>query len=163
VISIRFQGLLFRDPVQLRTASHGWARATIGDEHSEVSVAASYLSDALGDFITGVETLFGTERSECIWEIEPGAFCWKFGREGSRCTVQVFRNDENAPVFSGEDSLLHFSSEVKSAVQKVLDERGEQGYLDKWGHPFPEKSYRKLAQLIDRERKNEQGKSPSTD
>jgi hypothetical protein len=134
--------------------SHGWARATIGDEHPEVSIAASYLSDALGDFISAVESLFGTERSECIWEIEPGEFCWKFGREGSRCTVEVLRNTENAPVFSGEDGLLHFSSEVDNAFQKLLDEWGEQGYLEKWGHPFPEKSHAKLARLIDRERKN---------
>jgi len=54
--------------------SHGWAVAVVGDEHSEVSVTASYVNDALYDFVEAVVSLFGTERSECIWEIEPGRF-----------------------------------------------------------------------------------------
>ena len=68
--------------------------------------------------------------------------------------MEVLWNNENAPVFSGEDGLLHFSSEVAKAFQKLLDEWGEKGYLEKWGHPFPEKSHVNLARLIDRERKN---------
>jgi hypothetical protein len=31
--------------------SHGWARAVVGNENAEASVSASYLSDALGDFV----------------------------------------------------------------------------------------------------------------
>jgi len=134
--------------------SHGWAVAVVGDEHSEVSVTASYVNDALCDFVEAVVSLFGTERSECIWEIEPGRFYWKFGREGTRCTMQVFRNNENEPLFSGDDDLVHFGSEVENAFQKLLDEWGEQGYLNNWGHPFPEKAHRKLALRIDKERKN---------
>ena len=93
--------------------------------------------------------------------MEPGEFCWKFGREGSRCTVQVVRNNENAPAFSAEDGLLHFSSEVENSLQKLVDEWSEQCYLEKWGHPFPEKSHRKLVRLINRERKSAEG-TPQT-
>lgn len=131
--------------------SHGWARATINGEHSEVTVTASYLSDALGDFISAVEGLFRAEHSECVWEEEPGEFRWKFRREGPRCIVEVLRNDENAPLFLGEDRLLHFGAEVSSAFQELLEKWGAQGYLEKWGHPFPEKAHRDVARLIERE------------
>jgi hypothetical protein len=50
-------------------------------------------------------------------------------RAGIRCAVEVFRNNEDQAIFSGDDDLLHFSSEVENALQKLLDEWGEERYL----------------------------------
>lgn len=133
--------------------SHGWAVAVVGDEHAEVSVPASYLCDALRDFVDAVQSLFTSEGAECIWEEEPGQFCWKFRRAGVRCAVEVFLNNEQQAIFSGDDDLLHFSSQVENVLQKLLDEWGEESYLKKWGHPFPQEAHRKLGQAINIERK----------
>jgi hypothetical protein len=124
----------------------------VGDERAEVSVPASYLCDALRDFVDAVQSVFATESAECIWEEEPGQFCWKLRRAGVRCAVEVFRNNEEQPIFSGDDDLLHFSSEVERALQKLLDGWGEERYLKEWGHAFPLEAHRKLSQAIKMER-----------
>ena len=136
-----------------RLQSHGWAVAVVGDEHTEVSVPASYLCDALRDFVDAVQSLFTSETADCSWEEEPGQFCWKFRRTGARCAVEIFQNNEEQAIFSGDDDLLHFGSEVESTLQKLLDEWGEESYLKKWGHPFPQEAHRKLGQAINIERK----------
>jgi hypothetical protein len=135
-----------------RLRSHGWAVAVIGDDHAEVSVPASYLSDALGDFVDTVRRVFATERAECHWQIEPGQFCWRLQRTGPRCVVEVLRNNEEQAIFSGSDDLLHFGSEVESTLQKLLTEWGEERYLTQWGHEFPHEAHRKLTQALKIER-----------
>lgn len=135
-----------------RLRSHGWAVAVIGDENAEVSVPASYLTDALCDFIDAVRRVFTTERAECLWQIEPGQFCWMLRRTGSRCTVEVLRNNEEQAIFSGSDDLLHFGSEVESTLQKLLAEWGEERYLTQWGHAFPHEAHGKLSQALKIER-----------
>jgi hypothetical protein len=133
--------------------SHGWARAFIGNGRVEVKVTASYLTDALGDFVDAVQRLFTEDRTECIWEEEPGEFLWKLHNEGVRCVVEVFQDGRVPEIFSGDDDLLHFGGEVEGAIQKLLDELGVEGYLKKWGHPFPQEAYSKLKQAIEGERK----------
>jgi hypothetical protein len=128
--------------------SHGWAVAVVSDEHTEVSLPASYLCDALRDFVDAVQALFTTESAECTWEEEPGRFCWKFRRSGDGCAVEVFRDNEESAIFSGDDDLLHLTSEVESALQKLLDKWGEDGYLKQWGYPFPKEAHFKLVQAI---------------
>jgi hypothetical protein len=133
--------------------SHGWARAVVGNENAEASLTASYLSDALSDFVDGVQELFANDSAECIWQQEPGEFHWKFRRVGVRCVVAVFWNGEKKPIFSGEDDLLHFSSQVADTLLRLLDEHGEKAYLETWGYPFPHEADRKLRQAITVERK----------
>jgi hypothetical protein len=54
---------------QLR--GYGWALATIANERTEMKVPASYLCDALGDFVNAVQSLFVTDSAQCLWEQEP--------------------------------------------------------------------------------------------
>ena len=135
-----------------RLRSRGWAVAVVGDENAQVSVPASYLCDALRDFVDAVQSVFTTDGAECIWEEEPGRFRWKLRRAGIRCAVEVFRNNEDQAIFSGDDDLLHFSSEVENALQKLLDEWGEERYFKQWGYAFPQEAHRKLSQAIKSER-----------
>jgi hypothetical protein len=137
---------MIRFDYQLR--SHGWAVAVVANGGSEISIRASYLSDALRDFVDAVQSLFAAETAKCVWEEEPGRFCWKFRRDGLRCLVEVFQNNEEQAIFSADDDLLHFSSEVESALQKVLDEWGEDRYFKQWGYAFPKEAHQKLRQAI---------------
>ena len=133
--------------------SHGWARAVVSNENAEVSLTASYLSDALSDFVDAVQKLFTNDSAECIWQQEPGEFHWKFRRLGVRCVVAVFWNAEKQPIFSAEEDFLHFSSQIEDALRRLLDEHGEKAYLENWGYPFPHEAHRKLRQAINVERK----------
>ena len=130
--------------------SRGWAVAVVANRGSEIAIRASYLSDALRDFVDAVQSLFATETAKCVWEEEPGQFCWNFRRAGFRCLVEVFQNNEDQAIFSADDDLLHFSSEVENALQKLLDEWGEDRYFKQWGYAFPKEAHQKLRQAIGR-------------
>jgi hypothetical protein len=149
---------MIRFDYQLR--SHGWAVAVFANEGSETSVRASYLTDALRDFVDAVQSLFIAEAAECVWEEEPGKFCWKFRRAGARCVVEVFRNNEEQAILSADDDLLHFGTRVESALQKLLDEWGEDRYFKQWGYAFPQEARRKLSQAIRTERSRRKTANP---
>jgi hypothetical protein len=55
-----------------RLTGSGWALATIANEQSEMKIPASYLCDALRDFVDAVQSLFVADSAQCMWEQEPG-------------------------------------------------------------------------------------------
>jgi hypothetical protein len=61
--------------------SSGWALATIANGQAEMKIPASYLCDALRDFVDAVRSLFVTDRAQCVWEEEPGEVRWEFRRD----------------------------------------------------------------------------------
>ena len=71
-----------------RLTGSGWAVAELSDEKSEARIPASYLCDALRDFVVAVEDVFSAESGECLWEEEPGEVHWKFQRTGDRVTCR---------------------------------------------------------------------------
>jgi hypothetical protein len=126
-----------------RVSGAGWAVATIGDERAEMTFPASYLCDALRDFVDAVQSLFVTSTAECAWEQEPGEVKWTFQRNGSRLSVQVGWHDGREK-FAGDVDPLHFSTEVKRELDRIIADWGDEGYLKQWHHPFPHEAYRKL-------------------
>ena len=130
-----------------RLTGSGWAVAELSDEKSSARIPASYLCDALRDFVAAVEGVFSAENAECLWEEEPGEVLWKFQRRGDRVTVAARWNKEKA-MFDSEDDLLHFGSQVTVALQKLLDEWGVDGYSKKWGYPFPVEAHHGLERAI---------------
>jgi hypothetical protein len=136
--------------------SHGWALATISDGQTEVTFPASYLCDALRDFVDALASLSTASSAECMWQEEPGQVRWSFRRAGDRVTVHVSWADENHGTFSADDDLLHFGEEVNKELRNLLNEWGVKGYLDKWGHPFPQEAHNKLEQALIHERKQRQ-------
>ena len=127
--------------------SPGWAAATITHERAELTVPASYLCDALRDFVDALQSVFVTNSAECNWEEEPGAVKWEFRRSGSRLTVKANWHDERES-FAADDDLLHFSSEVDRELDGLLAEWGADRYLKQWHYPFPQEAHNKLKQAI---------------
>jgi len=130
-----------------RLTGSGWAVAELGDQKTKARVPASYLCDALGDFVLAVEGVFSAESTECLWEEEPGEVHWKFRRAGDRVVVRVGRSEDHV-TFDGEDDLLHFGSQVDSALRRLLDEWGVEGYSKQWGHPSPAEAHQRLEKAI---------------
>jgi len=133
-----------------RLTSVGWATATIADEWDEMSVPASYLCDALRDFVYAVLSLFFSTKSECGWEEEPGKVIWKFHRNGKRLEVDV-RWSDGQESFTGKDDFLHFCSEVDRQLDGLLATWTAEGYQRQWHHPFPQEAHSKLKQAIESE------------
>ena len=135
-----------------RLKGAGWAVAAIGDGQTEVTFPASYLCDALRDFVDAVQSLFTTGSAECIWEEEPGLVCWRFNRTGDTVAVEVRWLKEERPMSFGKDDLLHFASTVDRELRNLLDEWGADRYLKEWQYPFPIEEQQRLEQAIERER-----------
>ncbi|HEV8046154.1 MAG TPA: hypothetical protein VGP35_00380 [Terriglobales bacterium] len=134
---------------QLR--SYGWALATIASERTEMKVPASYLCDALGDFVNAVQSVFVTDSAQCLWEQEPGLVIWEFRRDGPNITVKAYW-DHDGESLVGTDDLLLFSEQVNRELDGLLAAWGEDGYLKKWHYPFPNEAQAKLRQGIQREK-----------
>jgi hypothetical protein len=134
-----------------RLTSSGWALATIANGQAEMKVPASYLCDALRDFVDAVQSLFVTDRAQCVWEEEPGEVRWKFRRDGPNVTVKVYWDGDEESLL-GDDDLLRFSGQVDRELDGLLATWGKEGYLEKWRHPFPHEAHNKLRRGIQRER-----------
>jgi hypothetical protein len=133
----------------------GWALATIANEQAEMKVPASYLCDALRDFVDAVQSLFVTDRAQCTWDEEPGEVRWEFSRDGTNVAVKVYWDYDGGESLLGDDDLLRFSEQVDRELDGLLAAWGDDGYLKKWVlHPFPHEAHAKLRQGIQREREH---------
>ena len=135
-----------------RLSGAGWAVATIANERSAMSIPASYLCDALGDFVDAVQSLFDSNYAECLWEEEPGIVRWEFRRDGSRVILKVGWDQTEGEHLVGEDDWLHFSEEVDRELDRLLVEWGEERYFEEWEYRFPKEGHYKLKQGIKQER-----------
>ena len=97
-----------------------------------------------------MEGVFSVESAECFWEEEPAEVRWKFRHAGDRVVVTVGwgENQVTQVTFEGDDDLLHFASQVNSALQRLLDDWGVEGYSKHWGHPFPAEEHQRLEDAI---------------
>ena len=131
-----------------RLTGAGWSEARLADGSSSVTLAASYVGDALGGLLKAVAALLeGAQHARCSWAQEPGESRWIFDRAGSevRLLVLAFHHaefpepdDTGRAVFESAGSLREMAEAIAGGAQEVLDEYGEDGYLEVWGeHPFP--------------------------
>jgi len=75
-----------------KLTGHGWAECTVMDGDDASPMRVSYLSDALGDLVRAVLSLFESATScvvECEWTDEPGEYHWRFTRIGDSVHVQI--------------------------------------------------------------------------
>ena len=132
---------------------------TIADpEHVQHLWPSSVLSDALGDLTRGVASLLqGTDRLSVSWQDEPGEWRWLLIRHADRLSIRIVRfeetfshrrDEEGVPIFQRACRLADFAGQLKSELQRLLDELGPEGYHKQWGRPFPCAEYETLDQLI---------------
>ncbi len=142
-----------------------WLRPTA----SYLSDALRAFTDAVDAVVRG------RDRVACMWEEEPGNFLWLFEGQGSSVTVSVYWNDRGFDQFwwnrlnMGGPDYIDIAFEppvgrlpgelrgrfattrhelgvgVLGALDKLADDLGDQGYLDKWSrHPFPHREHERL-------------------
>ena len=131
-----------------RLTGLGWAEARVSDGASTATITASYLDDALGDLLEAVGVLLeGAEEARCSWTEEPGESRWTFRREGAAVQLRVLvfpgmyshePDGTGVVVFDTLQPLREVARAIATGAQAVLDEHGEDGYLQRWyEHPFP--------------------------
>jgi len=142
----------------------GWADCTVTLNGNSINISASYLSDALGNLVLAAGmTYSGFHAVSFGFDEEPGEYRWVIDRlDGLRMNLQVLEFEElwgNAPnekgtvLLEGQMDIKEFAEEVERAATTVLQQHGENGYLEKWvEHPFPTHQLAFLNQLVERYR-----------
>src|SRR4051812_13182088 len=111
------------------------AATSIGEGPEMESLSVSQASDALGDFVAALQSVFAVNEAECGWVLESGELEWHFQRQGSQVTVEALlfkdvRRSAADPdpalafdrvVFSGRDYLLDFAVQVDRELQQLID------------------------------------------
>lgn len=138
--------------IEYRLTGCGWFECTLTVDGEETTVSASYLGDALGDLAQAVLAVCsGAEASSCLFWEEPGEFRWSFRSSGGFVLIEIdwfddweqFRTDhQGKQVFCAEVGLDELREQLADAMQRVLDEWGEDGYLEQWAQaPFPTRAF----------------------
>ncbi|MDR3710219.1 MAG: hypothetical protein P4L33_18135 [Capsulimonadaceae bacterium] len=145
----------------------GWARATVEDRQNAPAMEVSYLSNALGDLVNAIISLFSETSGDpiiCEWHDEPGENIWTFRRNDAYVRIHILQSgvyprglpiedfdDDNCDklLFDDDCSLLHLATQVEDQMRHVLQEYGEAGYKEKWMEDdFPMKELTHLTDLI---------------
>jgi hypothetical protein len=141
----------------------GWAECRISLGTKSTSISASYLSDALGALANHTcQMLQGTTECSFSFDEEPGEYRWILHRiDPDRLEVRILEFPElwsNAPnsegklIFEATCRLKDFGQAVATALNKLIEQHGEEGYHEKWGeHPFPLESHKNLKLLLERQ------------
>ncbi len=136
----------------------GWSSAILSDGEQNVSLVASYISDALGDLTRAVLALLhGAEGATFTWLSEPGVDEWRVARQGDDVdiVVTVFNDDRRFKarrgevVFSMRCPLTRLANEVLDELWRLLETVGMDGYKERWqAHDFPLTDYKQLRELL---------------
>ena len=146
--------------VSYNLTGSGWSECTVVIDEQYAKLGASYLSDAFGDLMAAMIRLVeGQPEATTSFAEEPGEYRWRFfRRDPDRLFIRILefpqlwgdRPDEDGkPVLEAECRLRSFAGAVLSESQRLLEEHGLQGYLEKWvEHEFPLEKHERLRQLL---------------
>src|SRR5216684_621253 len=127
----------------------GWAECTLRVGEAQVTVTASYLSDALDDLASAIAALLrGYPRPTASFDEEPGEYRWIFeplpaGQVRIRILdfKQLWGNrpdEEGTQIFEAECRQRTLAGAMVSALQKLEQKHGIAGYREEWvEHDFP--------------------------
>ena len=134
--------------------------AQFSDGTQEVTLVASYCSDAISDLLDTILVLLeGADEGACVWMQEPGEFHWLFKRKAEKILLRLVWFDDN---FSGdfpkeagrillltECDLHSIATEFYHALSHLLDTLGIEGYKEHWNlYEFPHRTYKELGERI---------------
>ena len=147
--------------VTFRLTGTGWAECHLKDEHSECTVTASYLSDALRNLVLAATAVVSGFRNVTFsFDEEPGEFRWVISTPRlNEIELQIleFRElwnerPDSAGILRFRTRCLPgiFAEAVHRAAGDVLSAIGERGYAEKWAeHPFPLAQLQELGRLLE--------------
>jgi hypothetical protein len=145
--------------IQKMTIQSGWFDLTIFDEDKETVLSASYLSDAISDFIDAILLLCeGAKKVSFFWMNEPGETQWSISRNGKLASIKVVYSlynertmefDEEV-LFNGQVSLVRLAREVLRAMNRLNIEYPKEVYRSVWhkDYAYPEKTVHRLSDAI---------------
>jgi hypothetical protein len=127
---------------------HGWARAKFEIGEAQLSLLASYMTDALGDLIRAALALAGgSSDQKVVWVEEPGCSEWVLIRDSETLRVQIVHYDGLSPTHLGDlgvpeldasCSTAEFLNAIYLGADAALSAHGPDRYKELWrAHEFP--------------------------
>ncbi len=142
----------------------GWMTCGFEADGISVEFTASYLTDALADFLKAIgdlRDLFGegaipTKGTGCTWEGETEQLHWNFRlKDDDLLSIQVdYQEDEGLEnskkwLVITEVPYDEFVELVINALDKLIKQHGLTGYVEMWHeHQFPLSSFLKLKHYV---------------
>lgn len=128
----------------------GWATCKLETSNQQFSFDASWISDALGDFLKALWLLnpdnnpeFYRNETECTWYQEPGLTEWKFkisdiksDVENLSIRVNQYFNDDGEGIPGTTECTCNYDELIFSVVEsleRLIQEIGLVGYREMWG------------------------------
>lgn len=145
--------------IQKMTIQAGWLDVTIFDEDKETILTASYLTDAISDFVVAIALLCeGAKERSFIWMNEPGETQWIISSDGKLASIKVVYSlynertitcDEEV-LFIGQVLLVRLAREVLRALNRLNMEYPGEVYQSAWykDYTYPEKAVHRLSDAI---------------
>lgn len=137
----------------------GWLDMSLQNEEQETVITASYLSDAVSDFVMAAVLMCeGSSERTVVWVNEPGETKWVFTRKDQEVLMKVvysLYNDrtmiiEEEVLYQGSVSLIRLAREVLRAMNRLKMEYPGSKYQEVWhkDYLFPEKTIQRLSESI---------------
>jgi hypothetical protein len=137
----------------------GWARGAIVLAGCRIELDVSYIHDTFNDIVEALLMASkGQEAVEWVYFHEPRSTHVCLTRAGDRRAIALRRfSDFRVPrprlgepgtvIAEGLVLLRKLIADVIIAGSRIIDEHGEQGYLQSWGHHFPTRAFAELKHL----------------
>ncbi|MGW5106670.1 hypothetical protein [Nocardia sp. NPDC004123] len=123
----------------------GWANVRVSDENTDATAVASYVTGAPQYLLRAVTDIVrGLPQAHAEFEAEPTVYRWLFRRQGNEIDIRLLEvANYDLPDSSGTQlwhscqTVWALAASVCICFRDVLRRYGFQGYLDRWGYPFP--------------------------
>jgi hypothetical protein len=131
----------------------GWAEVRVGDDRSDATLTASYVSGAAPQelLIAVSRNAAGATEARVQFEAEPEAYRWILTRDGEQVDVRVLRladgdlhDGAGTDVFTTSQPVDVLVRAVVRCFDEVFSAYGESVYESSWKSPFPREELERL-------------------
>ena len=134
---------------------HGWIEVNLASEENEVTMIASYLSNAPYELIITLALLSEgiIDETMFLWKDEPGEYRWMFKNQNDFLELKVlhlqaFSNKNDQIIFIGKENLGRFVHRVLREFNAIKKNYSTDDYKNLWGHEFPLDALNRLSAAI---------------
>jgi hypothetical protein len=146
--------------IQYKIVGAGWSECVLDVYGQTCTVTASYLSDALGEFVKAVNHILGGgNEARFSFDEEPGEYRWILKRnEDNALLITIIEfpdlwgdkdDSEGKVIFEATCQAHEFGKALLVSLNGLLDDYGIVGYKEKWvDAEYPVEQYNELCSHV---------------
>ena len=146
--------------VQYKLVGTGWSECFLDVYGQSCTVTASYLSDALGEFVKALNHILGGgNEAKLSFDEEPGEYRWILKRsEDNELLIKIIEfselwgnkdDAEGKVIYEVTCPAQEFGKALLVSLNRLLDKYGVDGYKEKWvDAEYPVEQYIELCSHV---------------